>query len=407
LAAAPARPGRRYSLGSERLCAEVGWEAQVRFDNGLACTVDWYRDNEAWWAPIRSGEYRDYLREALRARARLSPAYDQGMPQLRRRRAAAVRQPEARAQAATAATNPATQLQSLASLAGNAAFTRYAASMGDVHRHDVRARVKLDLPKAKKKNIAFARLPTPNTPSALGWASKLESVKGAEGLAEFWKAGRHDDFARTVAALQIDLGVRERDVDGVLGPNTWARIAGLGEAMAGIDKTGIESVEHRCYKFTEKRMRTGHQHAEGEALTAPDERTFERIMATRTDQMKSIEAPYRAAGAAGALVYAGLGDFVPEADIWAGKLRPGATLQVFKHKEAADLLRRAGDKEKDKTWQRLGDAAFFYGTSYVFVRYDTATNERMLVRHFGRLEWVSKGAWAVWIAANTHPPDQR
>ena len=57
------------------------------------------------------------------------------------------------------------------------------------------------------------------------------------------------------------------------------------EAMAGIDKTGIESVEHRCYKFTEKRMRTGHQHAEGKALTAPDKRTFERIMATRTDQM--------------------------------------------------------------------------------------------------------------------------
>ncbi|MEA2466973.1 MAG: dTDP-glucose 4,6-dehydratase, partial [Thermoleophilaceae bacterium] len=22
--------------------------------------VDWYRDNEWWWAPIRSGEYRDY-----------------------------------------------------------------------------------------------------------------------------------------------------------------------------------------------------------------------------------------------------------------------------------------------------------------------------------------------------------
>jgi dTDP-glucose 4,6-dehydratase len=22
--------------------------------------VDWYRDNEWWWAPIRSGEYRAY-----------------------------------------------------------------------------------------------------------------------------------------------------------------------------------------------------------------------------------------------------------------------------------------------------------------------------------------------------------
>ena len=56
------RPGhdRRYSLGSERIREELGWDAQVRFDEGLARTVEWYRDNEEWWAPIRSGEYRDY-----------------------------------------------------------------------------------------------------------------------------------------------------------------------------------------------------------------------------------------------------------------------------------------------------------------------------------------------------------
>ena len=22
--------------------------------------MNWYRDNEAWWGPIRSGEYREY-----------------------------------------------------------------------------------------------------------------------------------------------------------------------------------------------------------------------------------------------------------------------------------------------------------------------------------------------------------
>ncbi len=56
------RPGhdRRYSLSSEKLQGELGWEAQVRFEEGLARTVDWYRDNEPWWAPIRSGEYRAY-----------------------------------------------------------------------------------------------------------------------------------------------------------------------------------------------------------------------------------------------------------------------------------------------------------------------------------------------------------
>ena len=55
------RPGhdRRYSLSSDRVRA-LGWEAQVRFDAGIARTVEWYRDNEWWWGPIRSGEYRAY-----------------------------------------------------------------------------------------------------------------------------------------------------------------------------------------------------------------------------------------------------------------------------------------------------------------------------------------------------------
>ncbi len=55
------RPGhdRRYSLGSEKVRA-LGWEAQVRFDEGLERTVSWYRDNTDWWAPIRSGDYRAY-----------------------------------------------------------------------------------------------------------------------------------------------------------------------------------------------------------------------------------------------------------------------------------------------------------------------------------------------------------
>jgi dTDP-glucose 4,6-dehydratase len=56
------RPGhdRRYSLGSDKTREELGWEAQVRFAEGLERTVEWYRSNEDWWAPIRSGEYREY-----------------------------------------------------------------------------------------------------------------------------------------------------------------------------------------------------------------------------------------------------------------------------------------------------------------------------------------------------------
>lgn len=50
---------RRYSLGSEKVRA-LGWEAQVGFAEGLERTVGWYRENEWWWEPIRSGAYREY-----------------------------------------------------------------------------------------------------------------------------------------------------------------------------------------------------------------------------------------------------------------------------------------------------------------------------------------------------------
>jgi dTDP-glucose 4,6-dehydratase len=51
---------RRYSLSSAKTAAELGWQAEVPFEDGIAATVDWYRDNAWWWEPIRSGEYREY-----------------------------------------------------------------------------------------------------------------------------------------------------------------------------------------------------------------------------------------------------------------------------------------------------------------------------------------------------------
>ena len=55
------RPGhdRRYSLSSQKVRA-LGWEPQVRFQEGLDETVSWYRENAWWWQPIRSGDYREY-----------------------------------------------------------------------------------------------------------------------------------------------------------------------------------------------------------------------------------------------------------------------------------------------------------------------------------------------------------
>ncbi|MGB3731841.1 dTDP-glucose 4,6-dehydratase [Microbacterium sp.] len=50
------RPGHdlRYAIDSTRLRTELGWQPQYRdFEAGLAATIDWYRQNEAWWAPSK------------------------------------------------------------------------------------------------------------------------------------------------------------------------------------------------------------------------------------------------------------------------------------------------------------------------------------------------------------------
>src|SRR5207249_10497883 len=65
------RPGhdRRYSLDDSKLRA-LGWSPEHTLDDGLAETVAWYRDNRAWWEPIKSGEYREYYRQQYAARLR-------------------------------------------------------------------------------------------------------------------------------------------------------------------------------------------------------------------------------------------------------------------------------------------------------------------------------------------------
>jgi len=56
------RPGhdRRYALSSEKLMRETGWQPVMDFEEGLARTIQWYRENSSWVARVRSGEYRDY-----------------------------------------------------------------------------------------------------------------------------------------------------------------------------------------------------------------------------------------------------------------------------------------------------------------------------------------------------------
>jgi dTDP-glucose 4,6-dehydratase len=52
---------RRYALDCAKLRA-LGWQSRHSFDQALERTVRWFVDNEAWWRPIKSGEYLEYYR---------------------------------------------------------------------------------------------------------------------------------------------------------------------------------------------------------------------------------------------------------------------------------------------------------------------------------------------------------
>jgi dTDP-glucose 4,6-dehydratase len=55
------RPGhdRRYAIDASKLRA-LGWRPSVTIDEGLAATVRWYKENEAWWRPLKDGSYRKF-----------------------------------------------------------------------------------------------------------------------------------------------------------------------------------------------------------------------------------------------------------------------------------------------------------------------------------------------------------
>ncbi|MGE4159218.1 MAG: dTDP-glucose 4,6-dehydratase [Planctomycetota bacterium] len=56
------RPGhdRRYAIDAGKIRRELGWEPRTAFKDGLAATIQWYRDHGDWWSGIKSGAYMAY-----------------------------------------------------------------------------------------------------------------------------------------------------------------------------------------------------------------------------------------------------------------------------------------------------------------------------------------------------------
>lgn len=57
------RPGHdmRYAIDPTRMREELGWEPLYKdFRSGLAATIDWYRENESWWRPMKQATEAKY-----------------------------------------------------------------------------------------------------------------------------------------------------------------------------------------------------------------------------------------------------------------------------------------------------------------------------------------------------------
>lgn len=61
----PDRPGhdRRYAIDASRIARELGWKPTVSFEEGLRKTVKWYLENFAWVENVRTGAYREWIRQ--------------------------------------------------------------------------------------------------------------------------------------------------------------------------------------------------------------------------------------------------------------------------------------------------------------------------------------------------------
>lgn len=59
---------RRYAINFTKIKTELGWEPSVTLEVGLAQTVAWFKENEAWWKNVKSGEYQKYYSEQYEKR---------------------------------------------------------------------------------------------------------------------------------------------------------------------------------------------------------------------------------------------------------------------------------------------------------------------------------------------------
>ena len=54
---------RRYAIAPDKIKAEVGWEPETMFAEGIKKTIAWFFENEEWMKNVTSGDYQKYYED--------------------------------------------------------------------------------------------------------------------------------------------------------------------------------------------------------------------------------------------------------------------------------------------------------------------------------------------------------
>ena len=54
---------RRYAIAPDKIKAEIGWEPETMFKEGIRRTIQWFFEHDEWMKNVTSGDYQKYYEE--------------------------------------------------------------------------------------------------------------------------------------------------------------------------------------------------------------------------------------------------------------------------------------------------------------------------------------------------------